>query len=177
MKNFTNKKLQLMYELELAKLNEKFRNVQEVLNTLPKVCEDYIIHHMKQQPVGIILDKYKEIWFSWGCHRQLYKAGKFLTNKKDAIQEDMYLISIYINTLDLYNSHERYGLDKLADKCFYYDSWNSTFYCKDSEFEKLLEALNNWFVSAKKLEYERRKIKRRKELLKELENLENTACN
>ncbi len=56
------------------------------------------------------------------------------------------MFCIYINTLNIYSSHEKYGLEDVAKqtKLFFYDKINSTFYVTDEHIESLLDNLVAW---------------------------------
>lgn len=82
--------------------------------------------------------------------------------------------NIYINTVSLYASHKKYGLEDIKNKTpvVFYDDLNSTFYCTDEQVGGLLEALNEWYLYACEESKKAEKEIRKQELLKELEELE-----
>jgi len=174
---YKNKKLQEKYEQTLKNVKEDYDKVDKVLEELPNVCEDYVIKTMKKVTTGNILDKYKEMWFSWGCHRSYYEKRSKLPFVSRLSDTGGYFTCIYINTLALYDSHNKYGLEELASLCFYFDTLNTTFYCTDEEFPIVVEALNEWYKKAVKLACKEAKEKEKEKLLKQLEALKNTKCN
>ena len=93
---------------------------------------------------------YKRIYFHWGLHRARFRSGtnRTITNYKG--DHDKHLFMVYINTLSLYGSHAKLGLEKVLKKStvFFFDKLNTTFYVEDEHIEGFLEALNDWYIEA-----------------------------
>jgi hypothetical protein len=95
-------------------------------------------------------DKYKQIPLKWGIRRNLYvDSGNIYNYGKSIINK--YLFKIYINTYDLYDLHDDFGLDEInvKEKIFFYDKINSTFYVEDEHISWFLDTLNEWYLQAK----------------------------
>ena len=136
---------------KIEKMKDKLELVEKFANKIP-VCADYIINNEivenKHNKIG---DKYKSIWFTWGLNRGIYdKKIRTITNC-ELDYSSKTLTCVYINSIELYDRNNKYGLEKLADNVFFYDKVNSTFYATDDELEPLLEALNEWYIKALEL--------------------------
>ncbi len=133
---------------KLEDMRSKFTQVENFAGKVP-ICADYIINNeIVESDWNKIGDTYKSIYFAWGMRRGVYGNGRSVTNCK-LDYEGRTLTKIYINTVSLYDRHDKYGLAGLVDLVFFYDKLNSTFYAADNELEGLLEALNGWYVIAK----------------------------
>jgi len=134
---------------KLKAYEDKLKKVEEFVNKVP-VCSEYIIkNEIIEQRFNNIGDKYKSIYFDWDLQRSVYIKGKRdITNYRKK-HKDLTLTKIYLNVAILYDRHEKYGLEEIADKVFFYDKLNTTFYVTDDELENTLEALNNWYIIAK----------------------------
>ena len=161
------------HQEKVNKLIEKLENVQKFADKLP-VFKDYIIkNEIVESGWNKLGDRYKSIYLSWGINRCRYSSdsGRKVTNMKG--EYDEILTNVYINSLNLYNRYEKYGLDRLKEFVFFYDSLNTTFYIKDEQIEPFFEALNEWYLDAReeaKKDFDREKIEK---LQKELERLQN----
>lgn len=87
--------------------------------------------------------------FPWGIGRGLFSQGsrrEILNYRK---KYHGYLFCLYINTLTLYDRHDKYGLPNIikADY-FFFDALNTTFYATDEQIEPLLDDLHEWYLSA-----------------------------
>lgn len=121
-------------------------------------------------------EKYKTMRLAWGIRRGFYSKNnrRYVTNYEG--DTECYLFNIYINTLDLFDSHYSVGLNEIANKVplFFYDGLNSTFYATDEQITDLLEAIHEWYLVAKE---EVKKLKAQEALekaMKEVEKLQNT---
>lgn len=140
------------YEEELQKLSERMKKAEEFSKVVPLYAEQII----KQKLTGeerwhTYGDSHKKLYFPWGINRGFYRSGsdRYVSNYRG--KHECYLWSTYINTISLYDSHEKYGLDKIPEAIdiFFFDKLNSTFYCTDKQIEPLLEDLNTWYLQAK----------------------------
>jgi len=161
------------YQDKVDQLIEKLIKAQEFANKLP-IFKDYIIkNEIIESNWNKLGDRYKSIYLSWGINRGRYSSdsGRTVTNMKG--EYDEILTNVYINSLNLYNRYDKYGLDILKELVFFYDELNTTFYIKDEQLESFFEALNEWYLDAReeaKKDFDREKIEK---LQKELERLQN----
>ena len=160
-------------DLQLAnKINsyiEIYERVQKIVDKFP-LFKDYIIENKITKEFGKIGDSYKKIYFAWGVNRYKLKdenISNFNRNK----DKEYILNEIYINTLSLYDRHDKYGLEDLGKYVFFFDERNTTFYATDEELPILLEELNKWFLKADKQACKESKEEKKKELLKNLKDL------
>lgn len=91
---------------------------------------------------------YKSIRFQWdGFYRASFKPGtRIIPNYKG--DYDKYLFAVRINTLNLFDSFERFGLEKIIEKStvFFFDEPDTRFYVEDEHIEEFLEVLNDWYM-------------------------------
>lgn len=120
--------------------------------------------------------RYKDTYFGWNINRGLYSSNsnRYVTNYRG---EDytQFLFCIYVNSYSLFNHNCRFGLEEVHKKIplFFYDEFNTTFYATDEQVYELLEALNDWYVSARKENSVYLASKKLEEAKKELELAEN----
>ena len=154
------------YLKELEVLKKAMIRAEEFAEELP-VFKDVIINRkLDSNFVGRISDKYKSLYLSWGINRYFYKDDKNITNYSG--DANLYLFNIYINTLSLYDSHEKYGLQDLDIKCFFFDKTNTTFYIEEENIEEALEILNEWYLIARDLVSKQHKAEQKAKLEKAL---------
>jgi hypothetical protein len=131
------------YQKELDELKAKMEAAEELAEQLP-YFKDLILR--EKLGVGSVhLGKvYKGLYLDCGINRNKYNSeeGKNLRNYEGDFKGELW--SIYINTLSIYDSHEKYGLGKLVKEVFYYDVINTAFYAKTDELMSLLDALVEW---------------------------------
>ena len=156
---------------KIEKMKDKFELVEKFANKIP-VCADYIIdNEIVEYEHNKIGDKYKSIWFTWGLNRGIYDNKSRTVTNCELDYDGKTLTNIYINTINIYDRSDSYGLEKLADNIFFYDKMNSTFYATDDELEPLLEALNDWYIEAKELACEDNKKDKLEKLEKEKQRI------
>lgn len=164
------------YENELSELRKRMEGAETFATTLPHF-EGTIISNKYDGTEDYIRfgEKYDGMPFPWGISRGRYRdgTGRMLLNYGESSNYDEYLFSLYINTLVLYDSHNEYGLEKIADDVdvFYYDNLNSTFYATDDQIMPLLDSLSEWYQKAKAAAQGGRESNRRAELLAEQERI------
>lgn len=167
-----------IYKKELKELKERMEKAEKFANKIP-VFKNIIIERKLTGEEDYIDfgSRYKDIYLAWGIKRCNYISGtnRTITNY-DNDNYNVYLFSIYFNTLDLFGDgiYKKFGLEKIKDKVkvFFYDEINSTYYVDDKNIEEFLEEVNKWYLEAKKQVIKYRKeqeIKKLKEKLAELE--------
>jgi len=137
------------YNEELKLLKAKMLKAEEFSKKLPlfstKIINEKLTADMNWIQFG---NYYKTLSCGWGINRGLYTKGtnRDVTNYVSDDHYSAHLFSIYINTLSIYDSHNKYGLESIKDNItlFYYDALNSTFYVADEHIEALLDALVEW---------------------------------
>lgn len=157
------------FKEELKLTIDKMVQSEKFAEKIPCLKEFIIKRKLNSAFEGVITDRYKSEFFPWNLCRNLYKGERKPTNYENEFENPMYLFSLYINTLSIYDLHDKFGMEELAKFCFYFDYSNSTFYVEDSKIKEFLEAYLVWVKQAK----EKAKIKIREnkinELKKELE--------
>lgn len=139
------------YKDELKVLKKKMAGAEEFAKKIP-LFQQFILDKKLNGTEDSVrfASSYKRIYFHWGLHRARFKSGSNRTIINYNGDYDKHLFMVYINTLSLYDSHERFGLEKVLDKSnvFFFDNLNTTFYVEDEHIEGFLEALNDWYVGA-----------------------------
>lgn len=168
-----------IYKKELKELKERMEKAEKFANKIP-IFKDIIIERKLTGEEGYIDfgNRYKDIYLAWGIERCNYISGtnRTITNY-DNDDYNVYVFSIYFNSLDLFGSgiYENFGLEKIKEKVkvFFYDEVNSTYYVEDEHIEQFLEEVNKWYLETKKQVNKYRneqEIKKLREKLAELEN-------
>lgn len=168
-----------IYKKELKELKERMEKAEKFAIKIP-IFKDIIIEKKLTGEEGFINfgSRYKDIYLSWGIKRCNYISGtnRIITNY-DNNDYNVYVFSIYFNSLDLFGSgiYENFGLEKIKEKVkvFFYDKVNHTYYVEDEHIEEFLEEVNKWYLKAKKQVNKYRneqEIKKLREKLAELEN-------
>lgn len=118
-------------------------------------------------------ERYKDIYLSWGINRSHFISWTNVTIGNCKKEYDIYLYNIYVNSVSLYDAHEKYWLEELAniDWVYHYDSLNSKFYITDEWIEWFLEALNEWYLKARELASEKSKTDKIRNLQEEMDRL------
>ena len=139
--------------LKLEKIKSNMEASTKFAEKLP-VFSDKIINYMFVENDEFIDfgDQYKNLYLAWGIKRGRYVSGTNRTVTNYHEKYDEFLFSIYINSINLFDSNNDYNLLDVVENTplFFYDHLNHTFYAKDSQIEALLEALNVWYLNAKK---------------------------
>lgn len=142
------------YKKELADLKAKMLTAEAFAKKLP-LFEDVIIKNKLSGKENFFkyCNRYKETYLPWELSRGFYKEGGrncTITNHPTKDYEG-YFFSLYINTLSMYNRHEDYGIyEALSDvDVFFIDHLNTTFYITDENIEQFLDAINDWYLSAR----------------------------
>ena len=137
------------YEDELKALKIKMVGAEKFAEKIP-VFRQFILDNKLDGTEDSVkfASSYKRIYFHWGLHRARFRSGTIRTITNYKGDYDKHLFRFYINTLSLYDSHEKFGLEKVLDKStvFFSDEMNTTFYVEDEHIEGFLEALNDWYV-------------------------------
>lgn len=166
------------YRKELEELKIKMELAEEFAKQLPIFEKEIISNKLNSSFKGKIAEKYKTMRLNWGIERRFYDTAENITNFRNETEIiNRYLLSIYINTLNLYASHDKYSLkEAMKDSYFYFDELNTTFYFEESQIEKGLELLHNWYLEAKEKAIKDKIEHEKAELLKKLDIL-NTKSN
>lgn len=117
---------------------------------------------------------YKTLYCAWGINRGFFdsKSDRNISNYEG--EYSAYLFHIYINTLVIYDSYAKFGLDEICEKVdlFFYDGSNNTFYATDDQIGSLLDALAEWKEEAVKKIGPHKKQKELEKLRKQVAELE-----
>lgn len=138
------------YKDELKKLVIQMKAAERFANKLP-IFKHVILNEKLYETKDWIKfgERYKTMPFPWGINRGLYdqEINRNITNY-DKPSYRGYLFCLYINTLYLYDRHEKYGIQDINAEYVFYDSCNTTFYATDDQIELLLEKLHEWYIYA-----------------------------
>lgn len=146
------------YENEIKELKEKMILAEKFAKVVPIFSENILDNKLSgNEQWHKFGDFYKKVYFPWGVNRGLYKSGtnRNVTNY-DGGEYNEYLFNVYINTLSMYDSHNKHDLEKICDSVdvFFYDKCNSTFYVTDENIESLLDELCEWYEKAREKQAE-----------------------
>lgn len=164
------------YIKELNELKGKMVGAEKFAEYLP-IFKDKILERKLQKENEWINfgEYYKGVPYKWGINR-----GRFISDSSRNITNcnekyDKYLFNLYFNTISLYDSHEKHGLDKLGDikGVFFYDRINSTFYIEEFAIEEFLDKAKDWYENAIKEDKKLKNESKIKKLQEELELLNN----
>ena len=137
------------YEDELKALKKKMIGAEKFAEKIP-CFRQFILDNKLDgtEDSAQFATSYKQIYFHWGLHRARFKSETDRTITNCEGNYDKHLFRLYMNTLSLYDSHEKFGLKKILEKSnvFFFDELNTTFYVEDEHIEEFLEALNEWYV-------------------------------
>ncbi len=168
------------YIEELENLKQQMLKSQELAEKFPcfreSILRNKIAENDNHYTIG---DRFKKMPLSWGVKVGFYEKPevstkiRYMTNFKGTHDAGMY-VCIYINTVSLYDSHKKYGLEELARDVFYFDIMNSTFYIKPTELCDFMEKLYQWYEFALKEDCRDKKEAKKKALEDQLKALKNT---
>jgi hypothetical protein len=139
------------YEDELKALKIKMAGAEKFAERIPCFRQFILDNKLDGTEDSVkFASSYNRIYFNWGLYRARFKSGTGRTITNYKWDYDKHLFRLYINTLSLYDSHEKFGLEKILEKSnvFFFDDLNTTFYVEDEHIEGFLEALNDWYVEA-----------------------------
>jgi len=160
------------YKKELAELKVRMEKAEKFAEKLPIFTNRIIERKITGEEKGIDFGSYyKNLPLTGGISRCFHNTTKNITNYSSTEIINKYLFHVYFNTFYLYDSHEKYGIEKLADKAFFFDSLNTTFYVEDEDIESFLNAACLWYEEAKKKAQKHKQEIRVKQLKKELREL------
>jgi hypothetical protein len=148
------------FEKELESLLKKFSRIESLVKKFP-IWESYIVRNRLEDDLNLVClaNKYKEIPLGWGANRYKLCSTNQPTNY-DGPELTGFICSVYINTLSLYGSHDKFGLFDIPKNYIYVDFANSNFYCRDEQLIDLLESLNSWYLVAR--EQSKESVRKRK---------------
>jgi len=165
------------YKKELKEIKISMKKAEAFAKRLPLFSKTILDEKLSGEESYMSFgDTYKNMYIALHIQRGLYEHNSLrnVTNYDNGHYKE-YLFCIYINTFNIYNSHEEHGLGEVKDKVdlFFYDKLNTTFYVNDDNIEKLLDALCLWRDKAlkkRKIDLKADKITDLKKQLKELES-------
>lgn len=153
---------------------EKMEKAEQFAEQLP-IFKDVILYHKMTwySEYTKFWERYEDIYLAWWINRCHYVSWTNVTIGHCKKEYDIYLYSIYVNTCSLYDLHEKYWLEELAniDWVYHYDCYNSNFYITDEWIERFLDALNEWYLKARELASEKRKADKIRNLQEEMDRL------
>lgn len=151
------------YKKEIKEMVKKMKSSERWAKKFPIFYDFIIANKIQEDYLGRYGEKYKQINLVWGINRYFFEQRN-ITNYKGEYRGILW--EVYINSLSLYNLSEKFELENIPNQTsvFFYDSANSTFYCKDEEIEGLLECLNDWYLKARELANKRFKEEEIKKL-------------
>ena len=106
------------YEEELETLKDKMLKAEKFAERVPCFSKEILSGKITGEEEWIKFGNYyKNLHCAWGINRGLYEQGtsRSLTNYRGKNYKE-HLFNIYINTLTVYDSHEKYGLNEIKDK-------------------------------------------------------------
>lgn len=139
------------YEKELKELRERMYQAEAFAEKVPYFADIILDNKHSMYDEWIQFTKsYKGMSFPWGINRGHYCSGtnRYIFNLKE--EHNCYLWNVYINTLTLYDDHEKFGLYDIVNDTdvFFLDKANSTFYVTDEQIIPLLDRLVEWYNNA-----------------------------
>jgi len=142
------------YKKELAEIEAKMVAAETFAKKLPIFSESIRKNRFSGNEDWISFgDRYKDIHLGWSIRRGFYRndSPRAITNYRGDYCGHFF--NIYINSLHLYDLHDEFGLYEALEgvNIFFADVRNTTFYVTDENIEAFLEALNTWYLGAKKL--------------------------
>lgn len=163
------------YEKELKELRERMYQAEAFAEKVPYFADIILSNKYTMYDEWIqFTQTYKGMSFPWGINRSHFSSGsnRAITNYPEP--HNIYLWNVYINTLTLYDDHEKFGLYDIVNDVdvFFLDESNSTFYATDEQIIPLLDRLVEWYNDALSNIKEHRNKKRVEELKRELAKLE-----
>ncbi len=158
------------YEDELNALKEKMDKAEAFAARVPVLSDTILNSKITGEEDHIkIGDRYKKIRLSWGICRSFYRNGgpRYVMNLPKDREYSLHLFSIYINTIDLFDTHQEFDLYEYVKPVdlFFADKLNTTFYVTDEHIEPLLDALNTWYCDAAE-KLKRHRLQEQEEKLK-----------
>lgn len=161
---------------ELNKLEEKMIKAELFAKKFPAFENQIIRRKLTDENWIEFGERYKKTPYPWGINRGRFnnESRRTINNFDKSIDYDVFLFKLYFNTLTLYDSHEKYGLEKLnTDIVYFYDSPNSTFYIEDEYIEEFLDNANEWYLKAVKSENKKSEELEIQKMEKKLQELKN----
>lgn len=170
-------KLRDEYKQELADLKAKMLDAQTFAEKFPAFSEKILANKWTAEFTGKMADSYKGLYYPWGIDRWFYNKKENITNYRGDFTPQ-YLWVIYINQLSVFGEdYADTGIYDLKNslELFFFDLLNTTFYATDDQIIPLLDSLADWYAKAKPINDEYRKDKKKRDLLKQLEKLEDST--
>lgn len=141
------------YKKELEELENRMIASEEFAKKLPIFAE--VIRKNKlngTEEWAKYGSKYKDICLAWDINRGFYATSNRRTITNYTGVYSGYLFNIYVNSYALFDLHNNFNLYESLKNVdiFFADTMNSTFYITDENIEPFLEALNIWYLKARK---------------------------
>lgn len=166
------------YEKELKELRERMYQAEAFAEKVPYFADIILSNKYTMCDERILFTRtYKGMPFPWGICRSNFSVNSDRPIFNYYEPYDCYLWKVYINTLTLYDDHEKFGLYDIVNDVdvFFLDKANSTFYATDDQIIPLLDRLVEWYNNAlSNIKGYRNKL-RMEELKRELKKLEGEA--
>jgi len=158
------------YIKELEDMKKRMLGAEILAKKLPYFSETILKLKISGDGAVNLGKEYKDMYLNWGINKCHYSLETPITNYEGDVHKWLY--RIYINTLDLYDSHINYGLECVGKTTsFFYDRPNTTFYIKEENLIEFLDELNEWYRVARDKEMARQGEKQIEKLEKELAKL------
>jgi hypothetical protein len=151
----------------------KYEKVTAFAELLPLFADGIIDKELTGDVYNRLTNCYKDMYFQWDISWWVNRP----TNFPESRAYESGVVSIYVNNYSMFNdalydfSNERLYTAMKDVPCYFYDSWNSTWYFKPDELENGLEVLNAWYNSTRAEAAAHLKEMKRKQLQAELEKL------
>lgn len=164
------------YQIEIKELKEKMAKAEAFSVHIPVFSNEILERKISGESQWIKFGNlYNGLYLDWGINRGRYRSDtdRSIPNYEGE-DYNLNLFCVYINTLSIYNSHTKYGLELIEDNVdlFYFDAANTTFYVTDENIKALLDALCVWkdkAVNGIRIIEESKEIERLKKALITLE--------
>lgn len=167
-------KLHPTLQNRLEETRKRYKQVTLFAEKLPVFAEQIISSEYTGDEYCSLARYYKGMYFNWDINWRVHRPANYPENQPCEIG----LVDVYINCMSLFHddvhAFAHSELDKTVGKikCYFYDDLNSTFYFTPDEVEAGLDAIVEWYNSTKaQVEIVLKEIKR-KELERQLKELQ-----
>lgn len=149
------------YQERLDSLRDKMEKAQMFSEYLPAFSRQILNMMVSGEERHINFgERYKDLYLAWGINRIFFGKddNTSITNYRGE-KPNKHLFTVYVNTLTMYDSHEKYGIEDVENQTdvFFFDRTNTTFYATDNQIVALLDTLNDWYLKAAEQEDKKRK--------------------
>lgn len=167
-------KLHPTLQNRLKATKERYQKVTEFAELLPMFADQIISSEYDGDGYCSLARNYKGMYFNWDINWSVHRPTNYPENQPCEIG----LVNVYINCMSLFHddvyAFARSELDKTVGKikCYFYDDLNNTFYFTPDEVEAGLDAIVEWYNSTKAQVESLLKELKRKELERQLKELQ-----